>query len=763
MATAVETGELSVLHRIAIAYLALPVAVWLLGWFEWWAGVPLTVLLAVGLWEAMSGSWRIRFNPAVVSILFVTAVILLLSKASGLYSYGYTWVAHRGILLDLGRGSWPTYLTDYFNDAPPLLRYYLGWFMVPGLTGKWFGAAALNWAVPLWTWIGISLMFLMFTRHLSTVRAALIATVILFFFSGMDIAERLLSSWAVGALKSTSLADFGGFIDNWESIRLDYITLNSLFQSNPHHYILGGLASLLLVQLRDHPRFLAVSGIVLTTCLFWSTLICLFGLVPLVIALIARKGLKPFLKWPNLLVAPPLAVLLALYLTSGTRQDFRWLWQISTYDNWLHLIVDVARLYLIEFLVLAFLLYRTDRRIIREPFFIASLVVLAVTPWVTFGAYISEDGTYWSGELHTRAIIPALFVLCYYAAHAAVSRMPEMAEHPTPDTPLTLSAPSTKLLALLVVVLSIGAIWEAIEYTRAAYSRSIAKAPQLYSYERTQESLLVDRSHVVVSQRTAYNVPSLLKMLLRDSDSRGGSKGELIISSEYGIYLNGNRLIYVNHDCNVGDQDDFRFLLHVYPAEGTELPSAQQPDALDVRWDKSISYSGRRCIVSSLLPEYDIARIDTGQYIDGGDFVWRVEYIFNPSGESRSNIIAEPEDFYRRRHEDDLTGQPVIRSVFDVYLNDDTLTYIQEPCRLENLEEVQPFFLHVIPVDLSDLPGNRRQLGSENLDFQAVEDLVTFDDVCLITAQLPQYDIARIRTGQLDSDLNSVWSEEFQP
>lgn len=434
MATGVETSELSVLHRIAIAYLMLPVAVWLLGWFEWWVGVPLTVLLTAGLWEAMSGSWRIRLTPVVAGILLVTTVLVLLSKASGLYSYGYGWVVHRGILLDLGRGSWPTYLTDYLNDTPPLLRYYLGWFMVPGLAGKWFGAAALNWAVPLWTWIGVSLIFLMFIRRLTTVRSALVAAAILFFFSGMDIAGKLLISWVADALRLISLVDLGDFIDNWESIRLDYITLSFLFQGNPHHYILGGLASLLLVQLRDHPRFLAVSGIVLTACLFWSTLICLFGLVPLVVALIVRKSLRPFLKWPNLVVAPPLAVLLSLYLTSGERQAFRWLWQISTYDNWLHLIADVARLYLIEFSVLAFLLYRTDRQILREPLFIASLMVLVFTPWVTFGAYISEDGNFWSGELHTRAIIPALFVLCYYAAHVTVSRLPETAGHPAPHT-----------------------------------------------------------------------------------------------------------------------------------------------------------------------------------------------------------------------------------------------------------------------------------------------------------------------------------------
>ena len=78
-------------------------------------------------------------------------------------------------------------MTPYVQDEPPLLRYYLGWYIVPGLMGKWLGPAALNWAVPLWTWGGFTLVVLLFTHGLPTLRAALLAAVILLFFGGLDL------------------------------------------------------------------------------------------------------------------------------------------------------------------------------------------------------------------------------------------------------------------------------------------------------------------------------------------------------------------------------------------------------------------------------------------------------------------------------------------------------------------------------------------------------------------------------------------------
>lgn len=164
--------ELPVLHRAAIIYLALPVGIWLLGWFEWWFGIPATALLVAGLWPALSGSWRVSLNAASLALLLVALIWVMLTQAGGLLDLNNGHLqTHRAAFLDLGRGPWPTYLTPYIHDEPPLLRYYLGWWMPPGLAGKWFGAWALNWAVPLWTWGGVALVTLLFARGGATVHS----------------------------------------------------------------------------------------------------------------------------------------------------------------------------------------------------------------------------------------------------------------------------------------------------------------------------------------------------------------------------------------------------------------------------------------------------------------------------------------------------------------------------------------------------------------------------------------------------------------
>ena len=168
--------ELPVLHRLAIVYLMLPVVVWLVGWFEWWLGIPVAALLVCALRRPLSGSWRPRApSAAEVAALAVAAGVVMMTAAGGVFDVENSdWTEHRATLLDLGRYPWPTYLPDPVAvwrpapvgeaPAPPLLRYYLGWHMAPGLVAHWFGPAALSWAVPLWTWAGVALVTLLFTR-----------------------------------------------------------------------------------------------------------------------------------------------------------------------------------------------------------------------------------------------------------------------------------------------------------------------------------------------------------------------------------------------------------------------------------------------------------------------------------------------------------------------------------------------------------------------------------------------------------------------
>ena len=109
-----------------------------------------------------------------------------------------------------------------------------------------------------------------------------------------------------------------------------------------------------------------------------------------------------------------------------------------------------------------------------------------------------------------------------------------------------------------------------------------------------------------------------------------------------------------------------------------------------------------------------------------------------------------------------VSGEPAIRSDFDVYLSENALTYVKEPCA--PADTAAWFFLALYPVDGVDLPGPRQQHGFDNLDFRFGERGVVFGGKCLATVALPEYAISRISTGQyvpVESGYNNLWEGEI--
>ncbi len=112
-----------------------------------------------------------------------------------------------------------------------------------------------------------------------------------------------------------------------------------------------------------------------------------------------------------------------------------------------------------------------------------------------------------------------------------------------------------------------------------------------------------------------------------------------------------------------------------------------------------------------------------------------------------------------------LVGEspPAIRSTFDVYLSDNTLTYVREPCARADVEAW--FFLHLHPVDVNDLPDYRKRHGFDNLDFHFDQRGLIFDGRCMAAADLPEYAIARVSTGQyvpVEGGFRHFWEGEFR-
>ncbi len=109
-----------------------------------------------------------------------------------------------------------------------------------------------------------------------------------------------------------------------------------------------------------------------------------------------------------------------------------------------------------------------------------------------------------------------------------------------------------------------------------------------------------------------------------------------------------------------------------------------------------------------------------------------------------------------------VSGEPAIRSGFDVYLSENALTYVKEPCAAADTEAT--FFLAFYPVDVNDLPARHRQNGYRNRDFRFGEHGVMFDGKCMTVRALPDYALTRIHTGQyvpVDGGYQSLWEGEF--
>ena len=238
--------------------------------------------------------------------------------------------------------------------------------------------------------------------------------------------------------------------------------------------------------------------------------------------------------------------------------------------------------------------------------------------------------------------------------------------------------------------------------------------------------------------------------------------GEPVISSDFDVYLRDKTLMYVKDACRASDTVA-PFFLAPFPVDENDLPDEARQHGFENHdfgfSENSVWQSGDRCVATVRLPNYDIARISTGQYIlraDGStQHLWEGE--FRPSDRLISDRLRRIDEIIEQ------AGAPIIRSDFDVYLNGNTLIYVKDACGSD--DTAAAFFLAAFPVNESDLPDGSRQRGFQNLDFGFRKNGIWQDgDRCIAIALLPDYDIARISTGQYirraDGSFEHPWEGE---
>ena len=149
------------------------------------------------------------------------------------------------------------------------------------------------------------------------------------------------------------------------------------------------------------------------------------------------------------------------------------------------------------------------------------------------------------------------------------------------------------------------------------------------------------------------------------------------------------------------------------------------------------------------------------------DFVatdMRADGIASFAPKNRMIFLYEWGDYHRYISESIERSEPLIRAAFDVYIVDNALVYVKDDCRENDLSE--KFFLAVHPSVKKDLLGYRRQHGFDNLDFYFKEHAVWLGKRCIAVASIPEYDIARIHTGQYiqraDGSFEHLWEGDVR-
>ena len=245
----------------------------------------------------------------------------------------------------------------------------------------------------------------------------------------------------------------------------------------------------------------------------------------------------------------------------------------------------------------------------------------------------------------------------------------------------------------------------------------------------------------------------------REIDALLASVGDMrpVISSRFDVYLDdvGNRLVYVNEECSDEDVAAW-FFVHVWAFDEADLPDRARRygwDHLDFVFGPSGFRADGRCAAVRALPEYELVRVSTGQALFAQEPEWSGSVHW---ADNRSVFVVDPRPF------DELIAsveglRPVVSSVFDVYLDGNTLVYVKEECGDEDVDAL--FFLHLFAAADADLPDGLEANGFENLDFAFRTLGRRGGRGCAVARVLPEYRIASLHTGQYLPGQDPEWTE----
>jgi hypothetical protein len=435
--------SLDPLDRAAIAFLTLPMVIFVAGWFQWWVAGPLLICLALALRPLAAplaaGGPRVPITRVQVTVAVLAGCTWTVLGGTDHWVFANPdWFTRDAVLHDLIVSQWPVGY-GLLDGGERILRAPLAYYLPAALVGKCAGLAVGQAAMSLWTALGASL-FLSQILSVTTARlpAALLIVTVVVFFSGLDIVGNLLddgprfrSDWNI----TTHL--------EWWAGKFQYSSMTTQLFWVPNHALPGWLAVGLICRNAEERLLNSLWPILVVCIALWSPLTAI-GIVPFVILQMARQiGLGTFrdaLRLNRLAPAVLVGLPVAAYLVLDTQGVPHGISTGNASGGVATALLLHAQFYLLE---VGFIGAATIA-IWRSTEMFVALSFLAILPFAHIGA---------NNDLVMRASIPSLAILAIGASRALLT---------LPD-----AAHGLRKKALVGALLLIGAVTPIAEFARA--------------------------------------------------------------------------------------------------------------------------------------------------------------------------------------------------------------------------------------------------------------------------------------------------------
>lgn len=367
---------LSLIQFLSIAYLTLPLLIFCASFLLWPLTVIITAIIVFILVRAARQT-SFQFNPTWLDLLLLTIAFTwtMLAGIIPILIQSSDWIKHYAILNLLRSQHWPPVLDGEY------LRYSIAYYLVPALADK-IAPGIIEWAVGLWTVLGVWLAFRLLTQS-SNWQRALVFVAVFVFFSGCDLVGTAITGFSRGPVYHLEWWARFGSISSFTT---------TLFWAPQH-----GLAAWIGTGLIFAPASHRYGMLIAASLLFWSPFVVI-GLLPFAV-LAAWQNCRELITIDNILAVVP-AFIVAIYLASGSGTIPKsFIWDIPAFSlpRWIAFVLLEWGL-----LVIALFYYGGDRRLLV----IASTTLLCLS-LVAFGQ---------NNDLLMRASLPSLTVLALVAA-----------------------------------------------------------------------------------------------------------------------------------------------------------------------------------------------------------------------------------------------------------------------------------------------------------------------------------------------------------